>query len=66
MFSLSYVQTNSDRRKLSKNLKLGFSGPKVLLFCLGSVPWTDNELAVDDIENCENSQLTSTNQDQDL
>ena len=38
-----------------------FSGPKVLLFCLKSVPWTGNELAGDDEENCENSQLTLTN-----
>ena len=27
------------------------------LFCLKSVPWTGNELADDDIENCANSQL---------
>ena len=38
-----------------------FSGPKVLLFCLKSVPWTGNQLAADDIQNCENSQLTLTN-----
>ena len=46
--------------KISKNLKLDFSGPKGLLFCLKStiVPWTGNELAGDDVENCENSQLT--------
>ena len=36
-------------------------GPKVLLFCLKSVPWTGNEVAGDDVENCENSQLTLTN-----
>ena len=33
----------------------------MLLFCLKSVPWTGNELAGDDEENCENSQLTLTN-----
>ena len=27
MFSLSYVQTNPDGRKISKNLKLGLFGP---------------------------------------
>ena len=37
-----------------------FSGPKVLLFCLESVPWTGNELVGDDVENSENSQLTLT------
>ena len=26
-----------------------------------SVPWTGNELAGDDVEKCENSQLTLTN-----
>ena len=36
------------------------TGPKVLLFCLKSVPWTGNEVAGDDVENCENSQLTLT------
>ena len=39
----------------------GFSGPKVLLFYLKNVPWAGNELAGDDVENCENSQLTLTN-----
>ena len=38
-----------------------FSGPKVLFFCLKGVPWTGNELAGDDEENCENFQLTLTN-----
>ena len=33
----------------------------MLLFCLKSVPWTNNELAGDDEENCENSQLTLKN-----
>ena len=49
--------------KISKNLKLDFSGPKGLLFCLIStiVPWTGKELAGDDVENCENSQLTLKN-----
>ena len=33
-----------------------------LLFCLKkSFPWTGNELAGDDVEKCENSQLTLTN-----
>ena len=27
-----------------------FPGPKVLLFCLQSVPWTSNELADNDVE----------------
>ena len=47
--------------KISKNLKLGFFGPSSALFCLKSVPWIGNELAGDDVENCENSQLTLTN-----
>ena len=55
MFSLSYVQTNPDGRKISKNLKLGLFGP---LFCLKSVPWTGNELAGDDVENCENYSIS--------
>ena len=38
-----------------------FSGPRVLLFCPKSIPWTGSELAGDSIENCENSQLTFTN-----
>ena len=35
----------------------------MLLLCLGSVPWTGNELAGDDIDNYENSlsRLTLTN-----
>ena len=33
----------------------------MLLFCLSCVPWTGNELAADDVQNCENSQLTLTN-----
>ena len=33
---------------------------KVLFFCLEGVPWTGNELAGDDEENCENFQLTVT------
>ena len=61
ILSLSYVQANSDRRKISKNLKLGFFGPSSALFCLKSVPWIGNELAGDDVENCENSQLTLKN-----
>ena len=46
--------------KISKNLKLDFSGLKGLLFCLIST-WTGKELAGDDVENCENSQLTLKN-----
>ena len=30
----------------------------MLLFCLKSVPWTGNELAGDDVENCENYWFT--------
>ena len=32
----------------------------MLLFCLKSVPWTGDELAGDDAENCENSILVDT------
>ena len=32
-----------------------FSGPKMFLLCLKSIPWTGDELAGDDAENCENS-----------
>ena len=39
--------------KFQKAQNTVFSGPKVLLFCLKSVPWTGNELAGDDVENCE-------------
>ena len=42
-------------------LKLGFLGPKVHLFCPKSVPQTGNELAGDDTEISENTQLTLTN-----
>ena len=38
--------------KFQKAQNAGFSGPKVLLFC--------NELAGDNVENSENSQLTLT------
>ena len=44
------------KNKISNNLKLGFSGLKVLLFCVKSVPWTGNELAGYDVENCESTQ----------
>ena len=44
--------------KLKKNWNLVFSGPKVLLFCLKSGPWTGNELKGDDVENCENLQIS--------
>ena len=33
LFSLSYFQTNSDRRKISKKRNSVFSGSKVLLVC---------------------------------
>ena len=44
-----------------KNENSVFSGPIVLLSNLKSVPWTGNELATDDVEICENSQLTLAN-----
>ena len=46
--------------KFQKTSNSVFLGPKVLLFGLKNVsrPWTGNELAADDVENCENSQLT--------
>ena len=60
--SLSYVKNQLRLKKKFKKLKTRFfRGPKVLLFCLLSVPWTGNKLAGDDVENCENSQLTLTN-----
>ena len=46
------------QENVQKTLKLFFSCPKVLSFCLKSVPWIGNELVGDDVENCENSQLT--------
>ena len=46
--------------KFQKAQNTFFLGPEVLLFCLKSVPWTGNEVAGDDVENCENSQLTLT------
>ena len=50
------------RREISENLKNPvFSGPKVLLFWLKSIPCAGNELAGDDVENCENSPSTLTN-----
>ena len=49
MFSLSYLQTNPDGRKISKNLKLGLFGPYTALIFFLSVPWTGNELAGDDV-----------------
>ena len=54
-------QRKNFQKKLKKISTRFFLGPKVLLFCLKSVPWTGNELAGDDVENCENSQLTLTN-----
>ena len=50
-----------DKKQLKKLKPRFFSGPEVLLFCLKSVSCTGNELAGDDVENCENSQLTPTN-----
>ena len=50
--------------KFQKAQNTVFSGPKVLLFCLKSVSWTGNNVAGDDVENCENSensQLTLAN-----
>ena len=44
------------KNKISNNFKLGFSGLKVLLFCVKSVPCTGNEFAGYDVENCESSQ----------
>ena len=35
--------------KFQKAQNTFFLGPKVLLFCLKSVPWTGNELAGDDV-----------------
>ena len=46
------------RREISENLKLSFSGPKVLLFWLKVS--RGNELAGDDVENCKNSPLALT------
>ena len=47
--------------KFRRALNLFFPGPRVLLFCLKSVPWTNNEFAGYDVENCENSPLALTN-----
>ena len=47
--------------KFKKTENSVFSGHLVLLFNLKSVPWTGNELATDDVEICENSQLTLAN-----
>ena len=44
--------------KIQKAQNTVFSGPKVLLFCLKSVSWTGNELAGDNLENCEHFQLS--------
>ena len=44
--------------KIQKAQNTVFSGPKVLLFCLKSVSWTGNELAGDNVENCEHFQLS--------
>ena len=47
--------------KFQKTQNTVFSGPRVLLFCLKSISWTGNELVGDDVENCEDPQLTLTN-----
>ena len=44
--------------KIQKAQNMVFSGPKALLFCLKSVSWTGNELAGDNLENCEHFQLS--------
>ena len=50
------------RRQVSENLRTQFfSGLKVLLLWLKSIPWAGNELRGDDEENCENSKLTLKN-----
>ena len=50
------------RRQVSENLRTQFfSGLKVLLLWLKSIPWAGNELRGNDEENCENSQLTLKN-----
>ena len=46
--------------KFQKAQNAVFPGPKVILFCLKSVPWISNKLAGDNVENSENSQLTLT------
>ena len=47
--------------KFRKAQNTVFFGPFVPLFCLKNITWTGNELAGDDVENYENSQLTLTN-----
>ena len=49
------------KEKFQKAQNMVLLHPKVLLFCLKSVPRTGNELVGDDVENCENPQLTLTN-----
>ena len=61
IFSPSYLQTKSGRRKFKKNFKLGFFRALKCSHFLKSVPRTGNELADDNVERCENSQLTLTN-----
>ena len=39
--------------KFQKTSNSVFSGPKMLFICLKSVPWTGNELAGDNVENCD-------------
>ena len=43
--------------KISNNFKLGFSDLKCSCFVFKSVPWTGNEWAGYDVENCKNSLL---------
>lgn len=44
--------------KFKKHKTLSFRALKSSRFYLLSVSWTGNELAGDDVESCENSQLT--------
>ena len=56
-----YKPISIDKNLKKKNENSVFSGPIVLLFSLKSGSWTGNELATDDVEICENSQLTLAN-----
>ena len=56
-----YKPISIDKNLKKKNENSVFSGPIVLLFSLKSGSWTGNELATDDVEICENSQLTLVN-----
>ena len=56
-----YKPISIEEKFFKKTENSVFSGPIVLLFSLKSGPWTGNELATDDVEICENSQLTLAN-----